>query len=97
MTRSSSGAPDRAPEPEDYGSIEDEVRVSAKLADQRAGEFSVGFEEADLLRFLRALDELDIQPDSKFFRDAAFAAIDAREAERRAATTGEVGVGASSS
>ena len=39
------------------------------------------FEEDDLFRLLDALDGLGIEPDSRFFREAAFAAIEAKRAE----------------
>lgn len=62
----------------EFGSIKDAVRIDAAGHRPRAGEFRVRFEEDDLFRLLDALDELGIEPDSQFFREAAFAAIEAR-------------------
>lgn len=65
----------------EFGSVRDAVRVDAAIPRPRGGEFRVNFEEDDLLRLLDALDELGIEPDSRFFREAAFAAIEAKRAE----------------
>ncbi len=73
---------------ERFGSIEDEVRVDVVLDGPLAAEVSVRFEGDSLDRLRYAIRELGIQPTSEFLRDAALAAIDAREAELAAAEKG---------
>ncbi len=75
----------------EFGSIKDAVRVDAAGHRPRGGEFRVRFEEEDLLRLLDALNELGIEPDNRFFREAAFAAIEAKRTEAaRAAISAHV-------
>ena len=76
------------PAREEFGSIKDAVRVDVELTGPPAGEFTVRFEGDHLERLLYGIRELGIQPLSEFFRDAALAAIDGREAELAAAKKG---------
>ena len=73
---------------ERFGSIEDEVRVDVVLDGPVAAEVAVRFEGDSLDRLRYAIRELGIQPTPEFLRDAALAAIDAREAELAAAKKG---------
>ena len=73
---------------ERFGSIEDEVRVDIVREGPLAAEVSVRFEGDSLDRLRYAIRELGIQPTPEFLRDAALAAIDAREAELAAAEKG---------
>lgn len=73
---------------EDFGSIADEVRLDAVREGSLAVQVPVRFEGEALDRLRYAIRELGIQPLPEFFRDAALAAIDAREAELAAAKKG---------
>ena len=73
---------------EDFGSIADEVRLDAVREGPLAVQVPVHFEGEALDRLRYAIRELGIQPTSEFFRDAALAAIDGREAELAAKKKG---------